>query len=109
MAKIELKALYYKTELLLSNPCVYLSHLIQVDKQEENAIQTQPQPPPFYRNTTFLYCTNREAARDTCSTIYASSSGASTISISSRSPITKRPTPFIEQNSSTHNQCESSS
>lgn len=45
MARVELKALYYKTELLLSNPCVYLSHLILVDKQEENSIQTQPQPP----------------------------------------------------------------
>ena len=45
MARVELKALYYKMELLLSNPCVYLSHLILVDKQEENSIQTQPQPP----------------------------------------------------------------
>ena len=47
MARVELKALYNKKELPLSNPCVYLSHLILVDKQEENSIQTQPQPPPI--------------------------------------------------------------
>lgn len=45
MARVELKTLYYKKELLLSNLCAYLSHLILVDKQEENSIQTQPQPP----------------------------------------------------------------
>lgn len=45
MARVELKALYYKTELPPSNPCVYLSHLILVDKQEDYFILIQPQPP----------------------------------------------------------------
>ena len=38
MARVKLKALYYKTERHLSNPCAYLSHLILADKQEENSI-----------------------------------------------------------------------